>query len=169
MIISCEAVHDQLRFRRVMGRFPTGVVVITAIGADGAPVGITVGSFTSVSLDPPLVAFLPAKSSTSFPRIREARQFCVNVLARTQEAICRAMSSPAADRFAAVDWVPSAETGSPIIDGVLAWIDCVIDAVHTAGDHYIVVGRVIDFGVPVPGAPLLFFQGGYGGFADDDE
>jgi 3-hydroxy-9,10-secoandrosta-1,3,5(10)-triene-9,17-dione monooxygenase reductase component len=169
MTTSRAAVDDQLRFRRVMGHFPTGVVVITAIDAGGTPVGMTVGSFTSVSLAPPLVAFLPAKRSTSFPRIREARQFCVNVLARTQEAICRAMSSPVADRFGAVDWAPSAETGSPIIKGVLAWIDCLIDAVHAAGDHYIVVGRVIDFDVPVPGTPLLFFRGGYGRFAGGDE
>jgi flavin reductase (DIM6/NTAB) family NADH-FMN oxidoreductase RutF len=147
-----------------MGQFPTGVVAITAIDVDGAPVGMTVGSFTSVSLDPALVGFFPARSSTSFPRIHAAGRFCVNVLSRPQEPLCRAMSAVGTDRFAGVLWTRSPVTGSPAIEGALAWIDCVINAIHEAGDHHIVVGRVVAFDVVTAGEPLVFFRGGYGGF-----
>ena len=84
---------DSKRFRQVLGHYPTGVTVVTAVDADGQPAGMAVGSFTSVSLDPPLVAFLPDKSSTSFPRIRRASSFCVNVLSAEQENVCRAFAA----------------------------------------------------------------------------
>jgi flavin reductase (DIM6/NTAB) family NADH-FMN oxidoreductase RutF/DNA-binding IclR family transcriptional regulator len=156
---------DAARFREVLGHFPTGVVVVTAIGPDGRPTGMAVGSFTSVSLDPPLVAFLPDRSSSTFPAIRDAGRFCVNVLSATQERLCRAFALKGADRFREVSWRPSVVTGSPVLDGVVAWIDCELDTVHEAGDHYLVLGRVRELGVEHPTIPLLFFQGGYGGFA----
>ncbi|MCR2793477.1 flavin reductase [Microbacterium sp. zg.Y625] len=147
-----------------MGHFPTGVCVVTAVDADGTPVGMAVGSFTSVSLDPPLVAFLPDRSSTTFPRIREAASFCVNVLSADQEPVCRTFASRGADKFATVGWRP-APSGAPILDGVVAWIDCRPDTLHEAGDHFICVGRVTDLAVENPTLPLLFFQGGYGAFS----
>jgi flavin reductase (DIM6/NTAB) family NADH-FMN oxidoreductase RutF len=155
---------DPRRMRDVLGNYPTGVTVITAIGEDGAPAGMAVGSFTSVSLNPPLVAFLPDKSSTSFPKIRTAASFCVNVLAADQEDVCRAFATRGGDKFAGVDWTPTA-TGAPRINGVAAWIDCEFESISEAGDHYLVLGRVRDLHSSGEQLPLVFFQGGYGRFS----
>lgn len=151
------------RFREVLGQYPTGVTVVTAIDGSGQACGLAVGSFTSVSLDPPLVAFMPDRSSTSWPKIRAAGSFCINVLAADQETVCRAFASKAADKFAGLGWRP-ATSGAPILDHVVAWIDCDLDTVHEAGDHYIVLGKVRDLDVSSPVLPLLFFRGGYGHF-----
>ncbi|WP_284284787.1 flavin reductase family protein [Arsenicicoccus piscis] len=113
---------------------------------------------------PPLVAFLPATTSYSWARIRSSGHFCINVLSANQESTCRALASRSADKFAGVAWHP-AETGSPIIDGAVAWIDCDLETVHEAGDHHIAIGRVRDLDVQEPGVPLLFFQGGFGRFS----
>jgi 3-hydroxy-9,10-secoandrosta-1,3,5(10)-triene-9,17-dione monooxygenase reductase component len=154
---------DSAHFRQVLGHFPTGVTVITAIGAEGRPGGFAVGSFFSISLEPPLVGFCAGKSSTSWPGIRTAGAFCVNILAEDQEAVCRAFSSKAEDKFAGLGWTP-ASSGSPKLDNVLAWIDCDIDTIHDAGDHEICVGRVRELSVDRETGPLLFFRGGYGRF-----
>ncbi len=158
---------DSATFRHVLGHYPTGVCVVTATGPDNEGLGLVVGSFTSVSLDPPLVAFFPAKSSTSWPPIAAAGKFCVHVLPSEQQALCRQFSARGGDKFAGVSHRASAN-GSPILDGALAWIDCALDAVHDAGDHHIVVGRVLALGVEAPGRPLLFFQGAYGEFSAFD-
>jgi flavin reductase (DIM6/NTAB) family NADH-FMN oxidoreductase RutF len=158
------AAIDSGWFRQVLGRYPTGVCVVTALGADGGNVGMAVGSFTSVSLDPPLVAFLPDRSSSTWPRIAEVGRFCVNVLAADQEPVCRLFAAKDVDRFAGLEWRAATGSGAPIIDGVVAWIDCELDAVHEAGDHYIVVGRVLELDLENQVLPLLFFQGGYGRF-----
>jgi len=157
------ATFDSAQFRTVLGHLPTGVVVVTAISDSDHPVGMAVGSCTSVSLNPPLVAFLPDRLSTSFPAIRRAGSFCVNVLSADQERLCRRFAVSGGNKFAGVRWRPAA-SGSPILDGVLAWVDCEIDAIHEAGDHYIVIGRVHELDVETSTGPLLFFQGGYGGF-----
>lgn len=154
---------DSATFRRVLGHYPTGVCVITAMEGD-APQAMVVGSFTSVSLDPPLVAFFPAKNSSSWPGIERAGKFCVNVLSSGQEALCRQFSAKGIDKFAGVSHRVS-PNGSPILDGVVAWIDCTMTAVHEAGDHYIVLGEVKALEVEGPVKPLLFFQGLYGEFA----
>ena len=153
-----EAAH----FRRVLGHFPTGVAVITAIDAACCPVGMAVGSFTSVSLDPPLVGFLPDRSSTSFPRIRTAASFCVNVLAANQRELCQRFASRGGDKFAGLDWAP-APSGAPRLAGVAAWIDCDLVSVSEAGDHYFVLGRVRTLDAHAEAAPLVFHRGGYGG------
>ncbi len=150
-------------FRRVLGHYPTGVSVVTGISADRAPVGLTVGSFSSVSLDPPLVAFMPSVTSSSWPKIRDSQKFCVNILASDQEPVCRAFAGQAADKFASLSWRP-ASSGSPILDGAVAWVDCELEAVQEAGDHLIVIGRVTDLEIARPTLPLLFFQGGTAGF-----
>ncbi len=155
---------DGKHFRRVLGHFPTGVAVITGIDPDGQPAGMAIGSFTSVSLDPPLVAFLPDKTSSSWPKIQPSGKFCVNILASEQESVCRAFAVKGGDKFAQFSWAPSTATGSPRLDDVVAWIDCDIEVVHEAGDHYIVIGRVRELDVTNPSLPLLFFQGGYGRF-----
>jgi flavin reductase (DIM6/NTAB) family NADH-FMN oxidoreductase RutF/DNA-binding IclR family transcriptional regulator len=162
--MAADTSFDDNRFREVLGHLPTGVVVITAMKPDGQPAGMAVGSFTSVSLDPPLVAFLPARTSSSFPSIREASSFCVNVLSAKQEVVCRQFAVSGGDKFSGLDWTPS-PSGAPLLDGVVAWIDCEFERVDEAGDHYIVLGRVTNLGTGVPTLPLLFFQGGYGGFA----
>jgi 3-hydroxy-9,10-secoandrosta-1,3,5(10)-triene-9,17-dione monooxygenase reductase component len=151
------------KYRQVLGHFPTGVTVITAAN-DGVPVGMAVGSFSSVSLDPPLVAFFAGNTSTSWPKIRATGAFCVNILAEDQEGVCRRFSSKDADKFAGLGWRP-ASSGAPLLDGVLAWIDCDIDSVIEAGDHVCVMGRVRELEVAHDGAPLLFYRGGYGRFA----
>ncbi len=155
---------DPKHFRRVLGHFPTGVAVISGIDPDGNPAGMAIGSFTSVSLDPPLVAFLPDKTSTSWPKIAPSGKFCVNILASEQESICRAFAVKGGDKFAQFEWNPSPVTGSPRLDDVVAWIDCEVDQVVDAGDHYIVIGKVLELDVQNPSLPLLFFQGGYGRF-----
>lgn len=149
-------------FRWAMGHYPTGVAVITARQADGAPVGMVVGTLTSVSLEPPLVGFLPARSSTSWPAIREAGRFCVNVLGADQGQVCRAFATKAPDRFSA-HTVAADGSGVPRVNGAVLWIDCDIAAVLPAGDHDVVLGAVRDLDVAGAAAlPLLFLRGGYG-------
>lgn len=153
---------DEARFREVLGHFATGVTVVTAM-EDGAPVGFTCQSFTSLSLAPPMVALAPAKSSTSWPRIAKAGAFCVNILADTQEALCRAFAVSGGDKFAGVAWHVG-PGGTPVLQGCLAWVECELDAIYDAGDHELVVGRVLELGVG-EGTPLVFYRAGFGGFA----
>ncbi len=151
---------DSARFRQVLGHFPTGITVVTA-GKGSDRTGVAIGSFFSVSLDPPLVGFCAGKQSSTWPRIREAGSFCVNVLAGDQEDVSRAFASKATDKFEGLGYSPGPFSGAPLLDGALAWIDCEIEAVHEAGDHEIVVGRVHDLGVSEERGPLVFFRGGY--------
>lgn len=151
-------------FREVLGQYPTGVVVVTAISGSGDPLGMTVGSFTSVSLDPPLVAFLPSKSSSSWRTLRDSGdRFCVNVLSADQEVIGRNIAMRKSDKFVDIDWRVTGQ-GNPLVNGAVAYIDCRIEIIHDAGDHEIVVARVEDLGINNGVYPLLFFRGGYGSF-----
>ncbi|MEW2397202.1 flavin reductase family protein [Streptomyces sp. NPDC046862] len=160
---SPDSPHDHNHFRKVLGNFPTSVVAITAGMPDGRPEAMIVGSFTSVSLEPPLVAFLADRSSRTFPRIREAGRFCVNALAADQEVLCRSMATRGADRFAGSSWQPS-PLGNPVLDGVVAWIDCELGEVVEIGDHHLAVGRVHALRAESDKTPLLFFRGGYGDY-----
>ena len=153
---------DQARFRQVLGHFATGVTIVTAIDDQG-PVGMSVNSFTSVSLDPPLVAFCVGNRSTTWPRIKASGGFCVNILASDQEALSRTFAGPAASRFTGLGWRPS-PSGAPLIDGTIAWVDGTIEAIHPAGDHTMVIGRARHLDVAHDGGPLVFFRGGYGRF-----
>ena len=154
---------DGATFRRVLGHYPTGVSVITSLEPGGAPVGLVVGSFTSVSLDPPLVAFFPDKGSTTWPRIERSGRFCVNILASDQQHLCKRFAAKDANKFIGLNFDLSS-AGSPVLEGIVAWIDCAVHALHEAGDHYIVLGRVLDLDIANSGQPLLFFRGGYGSF-----
>jgi 3-hydroxy-9,10-secoandrosta-1,3,5(10)-triene-9,17-dione monooxygenase reductase component len=158
-----EAAFDPMLFRQVLGHFCTGVTIVTAV-QDTQPIGLTIQSFTSVSLVPPLVSICPAKSSSSWPRIKASGAFCVNILRDDQEVISRAFATKARDRFSNIDWRQAPGTGSPLLDGALAWVDCRFQAEHDAGDHVIAVGRVVGLGTLRQGWPLLFYQGGYGHF-----
>jgi len=153
---------DPAEFRRVLGSFATGVTVVTAPAAPGedAPAGFACQSFSSLSLDPPLIAFMVGRTSTTWPRIARAGVFCVNVLAGHQGGLCRSFAVSGADKFAGVAHDAAPVSGSPRLAGVLAWIDCTIHAVHTGGDHLIVVGRVDALGAgDEDGEPLLFHKG----------
>lgn len=149
------------RFRDVLGRFATGVTVVTGM-AGFEPVGMTCQSFASLSLSPPLVLFCPAKSSRAWPLMRAWGHFCVNLLAADQQGVSEVMATRGADKFAEVAWSPSPLTGSPLLAGGLGYVDCAIEAVHEAGDHFVVVGRVLDLAATGREPPLLYFRGEYG-------
>lgn len=154
-----DAEANSRKFRDVLGRFCTGVTVVTSM-SNGEPVGMTCQSFSSVSLDPPLVLFCPAKSSRAWPQMQRAGYFCVNLLSHDQLDLSNGFAAKGTDKFAGVSWRPSA-TGAPLLDGVLGWVDCTVYAVHEAGDHYVVIGRVMDLGVEDAPHPLLFYRGRY--------
>ena len=154
------AVAAARQFRDVLGRFASGVTVVTSVSG-GEPVGMTCQSFSSVSLDPPLVLFIPAKTSRAWPAIQRSGRFCVNFLASEQAELSNRMASRGVDKFAGVDWAPAESTGSPVLAGALAHVDCTIHAVHEAGDHYVVIGRVLAMESTDADDPLLFFQGKY--------
>lgn len=154
---------DSGTYREVLGHYPTGVAVVTGFH-DDRPVGMVVGTFSSVSLDPPLVAFMPAKSSGTYARLAEATSYCINVLAHDQLALCRTMATPSDHKFDHVTWSTS-EHGAPALDDVVARIDCAPQSRVEAGDHWIVLCSVTAMEVTRPVTPLLFFQGGYGAFS----
>ena len=156
---------DDRAFRNAMGNFCTGVVIATGM-ADDVPAGFAAQSFVSLSLDPPLVALCPARSSTSWPKLRDSGSFCINVLAADQKPVCDAMAQSGGDKFAAFEW-RTGTTGSPILAGVIGYIDCDLEAEHEAGDHTVAIGRVRDFDIlAADKAPLLFFRGQYGLFGE---
>jgi flavin reductase (DIM6/NTAB) family NADH-FMN oxidoreductase RutF len=152
---------DPGEFRRVLGSFASGVTVITAPSAEegGGPAGFACQSFASLSLEPPLVCFMVGRTSTTWPRIARVGVFCVNVLSAGQGELCRAFAVSGADKFAGVAYDAAPVSGSPRLAGGAAWIDCSVHAVHTGGDHLIVVGRVDALGTQEPGEPLLFHRG----------
>lgn len=150
---------DAASFRTVLGHFATGITVITAMDRD-EPVGIAANSFTSVSLDPPLVLFCAAKTSGTWPRIQRAGHFTVNVLDEHQEHVSQLFAAKDVDRFARVEWRLGSQ--GPILADVHAYLDCTIEAEHDAGDHVIVIGRVQELGLTADAGPLLFYRGRYG-------
>lgn len=155
---------DPAEFRRVLGHFASGVTVIAAVDEEG-PAGFACQSFSSLSLDPPLIAFMVARTSTTWPRIARAGAFCVNILGADQGELCRGFAVSASrrpDKFAGVRHQPAPVTGSPRLADVPAWIDCTVHAVHTGGDHLVVVGRVRALGtddLTARSGPLLFHRG----------
>lgn len=153
---------DSGTFRRILGHYPTGVCAITSIDANG-PIGMIVGSFTSVSLDPPLVAFLPARISTTWPKVEATQRFCVNILSERQSNVCESLSQKTKNRFDALGY-RSSPGGLPVLNGALAWIECALSAVHEAGDHLIAVGQVERLDALDHDQPLIFFRGQYGRF-----
>ena len=157
--VSAAPVLDPARFRQVFGHFCTGVTVITTCDAAG-PAGFTCQSFAALSLDPPLVLFCPAAGSATWPHIERAGHFCVNVLAEEQRGLSRVFGTTGPGRFTGVPWTSTMD-GAPVLDGVLAWAGCRIEAVYPAGDHRVVVGRVTELGECREGQPLLFYKGQY--------
>jgi Conserved protein/domain typically associated with flavoprotein oxygenases, DIM6/NTAB family len=148
---------DEGEFRRVMSHFCSGLTIITATTAGGAPIGMTCQSFLSLSLDPPLIAVAPAITSTTYPQIRSSRAFAVNVLAQDQQDIAARFALRSTDRWQGVDWRPGMN-GAPLIVGSLAHIECRIEIEHVLGDHYLVAGRVERLADDPSRMPLLFFR-----------
>ncbi len=147
---------DVVQFKDAMSRFATGVTIVTGMEGD-EPVGFSCQSFVSLSIDPPFVAVAPGRSSTSWPRIARSGSFCVNVLGEHQEELCRGFAVSGGKKFDGVEWRSSSITGSPILEGSIAWVDCEVDLVHDAGDHELIMGRVLDLGTEA-GLPLLFYR-----------
>jgi flavin reductase (DIM6/NTAB) family NADH-FMN oxidoreductase RutF len=145
-------------FRAVLGHYPTGVVVVTGFD-DGQPTGMSCNSFTSVSLDPPLVGFFPAVTSSTWPSIRNSGRFCVNILASHHSELSRTFSRRDIDRFAGVPW-SSGPTG-PRLDEAVAWLDCELFDETPAGDHTLALGLVSKMSAAAEVEPLVFHRGGY--------
>ena len=150
---------DPRLMRDVLGHFASGITVITAVTQD-RPIGFTCQSFSSLSLDPPLVLFAPGRSSRTWPLLRALGAFCVNVLADEQADLSQAFARSGVDKFAGVEWAPS-PAGHPRLSGVAAWLDCGLHAEHDGGDHTIVTARVLDLGADETRTPLLYHRGSY--------
>ncbi|WP_242640011.1 flavin reductase family protein [Mycolicibacterium sp. S2-37] len=146
-------------YRSVLGHFPTGVVVVTAM-ADGAPAGLTVQSFMALSLDPPMVLLSVDRGSTSWPLIAAARRFAVNVLASGQADVALSFARSAADKFAGARWAPGRSTGAPLLESCQAYLECEVDRVYEGGDHQIVTAHVLDLraGENSQSHPLIFYR-----------
>jgi 3-hydroxy-9,10-secoandrosta-1,3,5(10)-triene-9,17-dione monooxygenase reductase component len=149
---------DPTRFRRVLGQVPTPVTVVTATTPDG-PAGLVVGSFVSVSLHPPLVGIFVDRASASWPAIRRTGSFAVNVLAYDQQDMCaRFARRGGGNKFVGLTWDESPQ-GHPLLPGVATWIDCRLRHDQQVGDHYFVVGRVLDLSDSDGASPLVFHRG----------
>ncbi|GAA2451257.1 flavin reductase family protein [Agromyces soli] len=146
----------QLALRRAFSAFPTGVVALAAV-VDGAPAGMAVNSFTSISLDPPLVAVSVARTSTTWPLLADRPGLGLSVLGSEQEALCRRLSARTGDRFADADW-RTGENGSVLVEGAALWLECGIHAVYDGGDHEIVLLEVLGSEMFPEVAPLVFHQ-----------
>ena len=149
-------------FRKVMGAYPTGVTLVASV-SEGKPVAMVIGSFVSVSLNPPLVGFLPGKSSNTWPLMEASGSFCVNVFSDQQEDLANSFYLKNSDPWSRIQY-RSALSGSPILDGCLAYIDCEIAQIVDAGDHWFVLGEVKDADCENQGSPLIFLGGSYGRF-----
>lgn len=150
---------DDKQFRSVLGHFATGVTIITAMDGD-EPVGMAANSFTSLSLDPPLILFCVAHTSSTWPRIEQAGTFAVNILGEDHEELSNLFAKKGADRFSVTPWHVGV-SGAPVLDEAIAYLDCRFEAEHAGGDHKIIVGRVLDLDMREGARPLLFYRGGY--------
>lgn len=160
MSLSSTAI-EPTRFREALGHYASGITVITS-HMDGEPIGFTCQSFYSVSMRPPLVSFSVMSSSASYPKIRRAGSFAVNILSDGQAAISNQFSRRGADKWQGIDWQES-PLGNPVIAGSLHWFDCEIHTEHAAGDHLIVIGEVkaLSLQEATVAQPLLYFKGEY--------
>lgn len=161
--IEPDAVREN--FRTGLSHFGSGIVIVTSIDDDGSPIGMTVGSFTSISMEPPLVGFFAAHTSTTLPRVLARHAFCANVLAEPQHGIARAFARSGADKFNGVDWTPGID-GAPRLAGAHAWIDCRLEHSSAYGDHDLVVGAVGALVVPGESDPLLFHRSVFHGLRE---
>ena len=155
---------DRNELRRVMGHFATGVTIITTTSKDGVPAGLTANSFTSVSLDPPLVLVAVDKKADSWPYFEESKVFTVNVLNDEQETLSRKFAVSGGDKFQGVAYHAGAN-GVPILDGALAYLECKLYATYDGGDHTLHLG-LIEQAETREAKPLIFYRGGYRAIGD---
>jgi flavin reductase (DIM6/NTAB) family NADH-FMN oxidoreductase RutF len=154
--------------RNALGQFATGITVVTAPAKNGPPIGVTVNSFNSVSMEPPLILFSIARTLNRFDELSDAEAYTVNVLANTQERISHQFAASDGDKWFEVAWHPG-EGGSPVLDGSLAAFECVPWAQYDGGDHVIFVGEVKRMRINETAEPLTYFRGRYGGILPRDE
>ena len=150
---------DKDEFRKAMSRFASSVTVVTAESEDGRPRGLTVSAFSSLSLDPPLVLICIEKNASLHQFLKEGSYFAVNILSEEQELVSRRFASRDSNRFDGVGYKKGA-TGAPLLDDVIAHVECLVTASHSAGDHTIFVGQVNEVATQ-EGAPLLYSRGRY--------
>jgi len=156
-----DHVVEPAEMRRVLGQFATGVTIVTG-SDDGEPVGFACQSFASVSLEPPLVLFCADHRGRSWPRLRDSGRFTVSVLAEGQSDLCTRFGSSRGRKFDDLPWRES-PWGTPLLDGVLLHVHCTLHAVHAAGDHDVVIGRVLAIDLPDgEDPPMIFFRGEFG-------
>ena len=151
---------DSRAFRNALGRFATGVAIVTALDADGHPVGLTVNSFSAVSLEPPLVLWCLDNRSHNLAAFSRASHHAINILAADQEELSNRFATWPADRFAGLDWHPGVG-GAPVLPSCCAVFEVANETAHAAGDHTIFIGRVERFAEQARPAPLLFHAGRY--------
>ncbi len=150
---------EKNELRRVMGHFATGVTVITTLNRAGELHGLTANAFTSVSLVPPLLLICVDKKADSYPSFEESKVFTVNILKDDQEALSRRFAVSGGNKFEGVGHRIGAN-GAPILEGVIAWIECKLTAAYDGGDHTIYLGEIQEAETR-EGKPLMFFRGGY--------
>lgn len=150
---------DKGEFRRVLGHFAAGVTVVTTVGRDGVPYGLTATAFTSVSLDPPLVLVCIDKRSESLPHIQDSQSFAVNFLAFEQQELSRRFATTGGDKFAGLD-LGRAATGAPVLAQAIGFVDCRVVNTIEAGDHFLFIGQV-EAADARSAQPLLYFSGAY--------
>ena len=155
--------ETQRTFREVTGHYPTGVAVVTGTDPTGELLALVVGTFSSVSLDPPLVSFMPMKTSRTFARMQDCSSLCINIVGGDQEREVMSIAQRWENKFAGIDWYAS-PNGSPVLTDAIGWMDTTIWKTVDAGDHWIVLCEVQDMAITNPVSPLIFFQGGYGSF-----
>ena len=162
-----EMPFDTRAFRNALSQFATGVAVITARGPDDRAIGLTMSSFNSVSLDPPLILFSVSRTALSLPPMLAARGYAVNILGRSQEALAQGFATSQADKWSDVDHSPG-HAEAPLLHGALAHFECEPYAHHDGGDHVVFIGRVVRFTAAPGGEPLVFFRGRYHGVSRDE-
>ena len=165
---SDAAALDIAELRQALGSFATGVTVVTTLDSEGAPKGFTASSFTSASLDPPLVLVCIDKGAGCYPAFTSTTQFGVNILCQDQQHVSSRFASKSADKFADIAWVAHI-TGSPILPDSMAWLDCQLHDRLEAGDHLILIGRVLSFGYSPEKQPLGYHRGSYIAFGLKDQ
>lgn len=163
------ATFDRRGFRNALASFPTGVTVISTRDQQGTLVGLTANSFTSVSLEPPLVQFSLARRSPSLSAFERSGMFAVSILTIDQGTLSNRFATPTEDKWRGVDYVIGEASGCPVIAGALAAFECKTHAFHDGGDHVIVVGYVLRFERLAAGEPLLFYRGSYRAMTSDTE
>lgn len=161
---------DATRLRQIMSNFASGVVIATSIEFD-KPVGLTIQSFASLSLNPPLCLICPSKTSTSWPQIRKSKRFVVNFLRSDQSDVAIQFGKRGNDKFLDIAWTPSPNFGAPVLKNAIAWIECRNSASYDGGDHTVEIGEIVSASINEENyvGPLIFYHGNFGTFEGSND